>query len=278
MTREDLFKAMDAIPDELLLRSEGRALSEEGAADKVRQLRRKRIPMMLMSSAALGIAAGILFVVMAGPVLNGIRTPGAGGAPVASAPAVDEEQADSFVAVAQEEAQPQTNLLPPQAEEEAAEIEEAAEAAPQESVEDAQTGVEAGADTALAEGAAEETAAAETEARTSADLLGDMGEDYTKVEFITAEELANGEAPTEPAYSEEGEEALSRAINEGTPGISLSGVKAKPLYYIYLTKIDGEKEEVVIYEGGYVTLSSMSGMYMKVPDEVLAEVEKYLIH
>ena len=41
-------------------------------------------------------------------------------------------------------------------------------------------------------------------------------------------------------------------------------------------KENGDVDELIVYEGGYVTLSSRPGVRLKIPEDVFAEVQDFL--
>ena len=104
------------------------------------------------------------------------------------------------------------------------------------------------------------------------DLLGDKKGDYVSIEYISAEDEANGGSRKVPEYSEEGERALSAALDSGKARPSVMADKGDPVYYVYLTDSKGKEDKITFYENGFVSMDSIPGMVMKVPDDEYAEV------
>ena len=146
---------------------------------------------------------------------------------------------------------------------------------------------EAAADEAIAEAeaAAAEEAAEEEITRDTAedwlqegeksavDLLGELKGDYIRVEIISAEEEANGGSRRVPEYTEEGEEALSKAISEGQAQPAFIAATGKEKYYVYLTTKNGEEHKVTIYENAYVGIDIIPGVVMKISQADYEAVE-----
>ena len=104
------------------------------------------------------------------------------------------------------------------------------------------------------------------------DLLGDRKGDYVNIEYISAADEANGGSRKVPEYTEEGERALSAALGSGKAKPAVMVKKGEPTYYVYLTDSKGKVDKVTFYENGYVSMDSIPGMVMKVPDDEYAEV------
>ena len=109
--------------------------------------------------------------------------------------------------------------------------------------------------------------------KTAVDLLGDLKGDYISLEYISAEDEANGGSRKVPEYTEEGEIALSEAFSKGkaTPAIMVSTGKAT--YYVYLTRENGEVHRAVFYENAYVSMDNIPGIVMKISQADYEEIE-----
>ena len=104
------------------------------------------------------------------------------------------------------------------------------------------------------------------EGKTAVDLLGDMKGDYVSLEYISAEDEQNGGNRKVPDYSEEGEEALSAALENGKPEPSLLASKGDPTYYVYLMDSSGREDKVTFYLNCYVSMDSIPGVVMKISE------------
>ncbi|MBQ3393474.1 MAG: hypothetical protein IJG52_08695 [Lachnospiraceae bacterium] len=260
MKSEDLFKAMNALPDEMLIRSEQAGKEKTGK-------KRNHMP-MVAGAAAVGMAAGVALMVMfTSPARTRSHPAAAENASSGTLQAAGEtaDQApyeDPYKGEAFEEAAPETAGTADSGAQEPAEA--ASEAAE-----------EAGSSEIMLEAEDEIEQAEERTsltAHTSADLLGPNKGDYVRVEYISETDRLSGGSPTEPAYSEEGEDALTRAVDEGKPELSLFGEKEDVLYYVYLYKADGSYDVLTVAEGGYVSLSNKPGVRMHIPEAVFEEV------
>ena len=108
--------------------------------------------------------------------------------------------------------------------------------------------------------------------KTAVDLLGDLKGGYVKLEFISAQDAANGGETSVPEYSKEREEALSSALQNGQKRAAMFTDEGAPIYYVYLTRTDGKVDIVTFYEKGYVSMNTVPGVVLKLSDEAFAAV------
>ena len=279
MKSEDLFKAMNALPDEMLIRSEQAGKEKTGK-------KRNHMP-MVAGAAAVGMAAGVALMVMftspartrSHPAAAENASSGtlqAAGETADQAPYEGEafEEAPAVTAGA-EDSGAQAPAEAAGAEDSGAQAPAASAGVTGEAMAASEAAEEAGSSEIMLE-AEDEIEQAEERAsltaHTSADLLGPNKGDYVRVEYISETDRLSGGSPTEPAYSEEGEDALTRAVDEGKPELSLFGKKEDVLYYVYLYKADGSYDVLTVAEGGYVSLSNKPGVRMHIPEAVFEEV------
>jgi len=104
------------------------------------------------------------------------------------------------------------------------------------------------------------------EGKTAVDLLGNMKGDYVSLEYISAEDEQNGGSRKVPEYSEEGEQALSSALENGSPEPSLFASKGDPTYYVYLMDSSGKEDKVTFYLNCYVSMDSIPGVVMRISE------------
>lgn len=121
--------------------------------------------------------------------------------------------------------------------------------------------------------AADRAAGIDDGVKTAVDMLGELKGDYIRLEYISAEDEANGGSRKVPEYTEEGEIALSEAFSKGkaTPAIMVSTGKAT--YYVYLTRENGEEHRAVFYENAYVSMDNIPGIVMKISQADYEEIE-----
>ena len=121
------------------------------------------------------------------------------------------------------------------------------------------------ADSGQAEEAVEEQAAV--------DMLGEFKGDYIRLEYISAEEEANGGSRKVPEYTVEGEIALSEAFSKGKASPAILASTGEATYYVYLTTKNGEEHRVVFYENAYVSMDNIPGIVMKISQADYEEIE-----
>lgn len=267
MRAEDLFEAMGGIDEEQIARSERRVRSSQkksssettngtaGRKNRKRKSKRSmgaeiyRFTVVAMSTAV------IVFVLLMAKDFLGIRSlSDLKSAPVlGSAADTAQESLDSSGIAANETEDSAAG------EAESADTEEASESTVQS---EADTAAEA--PVLNAEPAGEEAAAEEELEKTAVDLLGEFKGDYIKLEYISAEDEANGGSRIVPEYSEEGEAALSEAFSKGKATPKIIAETGEATYYVYLTKENGEVHKVTFYENCYVGMDNVPGVVMKI--------------
>ena len=292
MRAEDLFEAIGGIDENLIARSEKRHKSAQRSSKKPAAAGRKSAARKKKRSAGiykyavivLASAAAMFTLLMVRDLMGPRGTNGQArqGQAMADSPSNPE---DSLVAGApdvtdeadKEAAQDAAEQTAGGAEEAAAEANAAAE-------ENADANANAAADEnaesprvdqtpyAAEEAQSPEEADAESGGKSPVDLLGDKKGDYVSIEYISAEDEANGGSRKVPEYSEEGERALSAALDSGKARPSVMADKGDPVYYVYLTDSKGKEDKITFYENGFVSMDSIPGMVMKVPDDEYAEV------
>lgn len=258
MRAEDLFEAMGGIDEELIARSDKRVRSSQKQPSEKKGGRKRSSVSRIYRFAVITMttAAAVFLFLMVRDFVGSSRIPDVNKSQVAlgekaasaqSARGLEENDMIAEAVQAEEAA----------ADEAIAEAEEAAEEAVQEE--------EITRDTAedwLQEGE-----------KSAVDLLGELKGDYIRVEIISAEEEANGGSRRVPEYTEEGEEALSKAISEGQAQPAFIAATGKEKYYIYLTTKNGEEHKVTIYENAYVGIDIIPGVVMKISQADYEAVE-----
>lgn len=265
MRAEDLYRAMEGIDDELILRSEHRietAREEEEEAErrKKRKAKNSRAGFHRYFTIAATTAAAVFLLLMARE-LAGVRGLKSAKSSNLTSGTVAQSQEDQYMAEAveeaaaeevQEEAIPETDY-------------ESAENSVQESdsvqSEDAGAPVEA---EVPSEESAQDKSLAENAGKTAVDLLGEMADEYLALEYISAEDEAKGGSRIVPDYTKAGEAALTAAFESGRAVPSLLANVGKPVYYVYLTRKSGKVEKATFYENEYVGLDSIQGVVMKI--------------
>lgn len=265
MKAEDLYKAMEGIDDELILRSEHRietAREEEEEAErrKKRKAKNSRAGFHRYFTIAATTAAAVFLLLMARE-LAGVRGLKSAKSSNLTSGTVAQSQEDQYMAEAveeaaaeevQEEAIPETDY-------------ESAEDSVQESdsvqSEDSGAPVEA---EVPAEESAQDKSLAENAGKTAVDLLGELADEYISLEYISAEDEAKGGSRTVPDYTKAGEAALTAAFESGRAEPSFLAKKGKPVYYVYLTRKGGEVNKATFYENEYISLDSIPGVVMKI--------------
>lgn len=258
MRAEDLFEAMGGIDEELIARSDKRVRSSQKQPSEKKGGRKRSSVSRIYRFAVITMttAAAVFLFLMVRDFVGSSRIPDVNKSQVAlgekaasaqSARGLEENDMIAEAVQAEEAA----------ADEAIAEAEEAAEEAVQEE--------EITRDTAedwLQEGE-----------KSAVDLLGELKGDYIRVEIISAEEEANGGSRRVPEYTEEGEEALSKAISEGQAQPAFIAATGKEKYYVYLTTKNGEEHKVTIYENAYVGIDIIPGVVMKISQADYEAVE-----
>ena len=255
MRAEDLFEAMGGIDEELIARSDKRVRSSQKQPSEKKGGRKRSSVSRIYRFAVITMttAAAVFLFLMVRDFVGSSRITDVNKSQVA----LGEKAASAQSARGLEENDMIAEAV--QAEEEAAADEAIAEA------EEAVQEEEITRDTAedwLQEGE-----------KSAVDLLGELKGDYIRVEIISAEEEANGGSRRVPEYTEEGEEALSKAISEGQAQPAFIAATGKEKYYVYLTTKNGEEHKVTIYENAYVGIDIIPGVVMKISQADYEAVE-----
>ena len=260
MRAEDLFEAMGGIDEELIARSDKRVRSSQKQPSEKKGGRKRSSVSRIYRFAVITMttAAAVFLFLMVRDFVGSSRIPDVNKSQVA----LGEKAASAQSARGLEENDMIAEAV--QAEEEAAADEAIAEAEAA-AAEEAEQEEQISRDTAenwLQEGE-----------KSAVDLLGELKGDYIRVEIISAEEEANGGSRRVPEYTEEGEEALSKAISEGQAQPAFIAATGKEKYYVYLTTKNGEEHKVTIYENAYVGIDIIPGVVMKISQADYEAVE-----
>lgn len=262
MKAEDLYKAMEGIDDELILRSEHRietAREEEEEAErrKKRKAKNSRARFHRYFTIAATTAAAVFLLLMARELAGARGLKSAKSSNLTSG-TVAQSQDDQYMAEAMEEAAAAEEAMPET-------FSESAEDTVQDNdsvqSEEAAAPVEA---EVPAEESVQDKSLAEDAGKTAVDLLGEMADEYVALEYISAEDEAKGGARTVPDYTKAGEAALSAAFESGRAEPSFLAKKGKPVYYVYLTRKGGQVNKATFYENEYISLDSIPGVVMKI--------------
>ena len=258
MRAEDLFEAMGGIDEELIARSDKRVRSSQKQPSEKKGGRKRSSVSRIYRFAVITMttAAAVFLFLMVRDFVGSSRITDVNKSQVA----LGEKAASAQSARGLEENDMIAEAV--QAEEAAADeaIAEAEEAA-EEAVQEEEITRDAAEDW-LQEGE-----------KSAVDLLGELKGDYIRVEIISAEEEANGGSRRVPEYTEEGEEALSKAISEGQAQPAFIAATGKEKYYVYLTTKNGEEHKVTIYENAYVGIDIIPGVVMKISQADYEAVE-----
>ena len=260
MRAEDLFEAMGGIDEELIARSDKRVRSSQKQPSEKKGGRKRSSVSRIYRFAVITMttAAAVFLFLMVRDFVGSSRIPDVNKSQVA----LGEKAASAQSARGLEENDMIAEAV--QAEEEAAAdeaIAEAEAAAAEEAVQEEEITRDTAEDW-LQEGE-----------KSAVDLLGELKGDYIRVEIISAEEEANGGSRRVPEYTEEGEEALSKAISEGQAQPAFIAATGKEKYYVYLTTKNGEEHKVTIYENAYVGIDIIPGVVMKISQADYEAVE-----
>ena len=273
MRAEDLFEAVGGIDEELIARSEKNTVKTQKSAAKdpestsKTKKRRKGAEIVQFVTVAAATAAAVFLFLLARDFtdLRGVN-PAAGGqqsqlAAQEDASAVAEaENADTYDESLQE-ADAGEAEEPLQAEENAETAAEQPDAAGADRQGEA---VPAAGEDAAVQRNASASAEPAPEGKSAVDLLGDRKGDYVSLEYISAEDEKAGGSRSVPEYSEEGERALTEALEKGKAGPKVLANTGAPVYYVYLTKKNGGVDKVTFYENEYVSMDNFPGLVMKI--------------
>ncbi len=261
MKAEDLFEAMGELDEELIARSERRVRSGT---------RRKREQNSLYRFAviALSTAAAVFILLMARDLIGTRGTNGTKGSQLVSQEADGAQEENALVSeAAAEDADGEAEGSAADAgdrETEAGAVMQE-EDRKNEAPEEAQSaeGTEADSGTKAAGNIAAEAGSPDGE-KQAVDLMGDKKGDYVSLEYISAEDQAEGKSTTVPEYTPEGEEILSRAFDNGKPVPSLMAKTGDPVYYVFLTRENGKVDTITFYENTYVSMDNYPGVVMRI--------------
>ena len=286
MRAEDLFEAMEGISEELIAQSEGRPQSAEKSGTKRKGGKRRR-KLYRFAAVAATTAAAVFMLLLARDFIGTsdrtqlVESPAhsealeaeSGGADAGDAAA---EEAGDRTALQEasggaiEENREQA-LAEGGADQTEAQADQPADRLNRKNGQAEQSAVQAGQAAEAAENVEDTEEAA---GKTAVDLLGDLKGDYVRLEYISAEEEAAGGSRKVPEYSEEGEKALSRAFDNGKPKIAAMARTGSPIYYVYLTKANGDEDTVTFYENEYMSMNTYPGMVMAISEEDYEEILK----
>lgn len=261
MRAEDLYRAMEGIDDELILRSEHRIETareeEEAERRKKRKAKNSRAGFQRYFTIAATTAAAVFLLLMARE-LAGVRGLKSAKSSNLTSGTVTQSQEDQYMAEAVEEAAAEEEAIPETDYESA---EDSVQESDSVQSEDAGAPVEA---EVPAEESAQDKSLAENAGKTAVDLLGELADEYISLEYISAEDEAKGGSRTVPDYTKAGEAALTAAFESGRAEPSFLAKKGKPVYYVYLTRKGGEVNKATFYENEYISLDSIPGVVMKI--------------
>ena len=283
MRAEDLYKAMEGIDDELILRSElkieASQLEEENSREEKRKAKKKKANVQRFIMIAVSTAAAVFLLLIARDLAGTRGLKSAKSSRVGSGAMAQrqEQELDAAAEEAGEEIAPEKAMPDVQAEGAQADAasEPIGEEVPQEAEKlqneapDSSLKTEEESETAQKDSLMENDAEAgeqvnQDAVKTAVDLLGERAEEYIGLEYIAAEEEANGGTRKVPDYTEEGEKALTAAFENGKAEPSILAKKGKPIYYVYLTRKGGSVDKATFYENEYVSLDSIPAMVLKI--------------
>lgn len=283
MRAEDLYKAMEGIDDELILRSElkieASQLEEENSREEKRKAKKKKANVQRFIMIAVSTAAAVFLLLIARDLTGTRGLKSAKSSRVGSGAMAQrqEQELDAAAEEAGEEIAPEKAM--PDVQAEGAQADAASEAIGEEVPQEAEKVQNEAADSSLETEEESETAQKDSlmendaeageqvnqdAAKTAVDLLGERAEEYIGLEYIAAEEEANGGTRKVPDYTEEGEKALTAAFENGKAEPSILAKKGKPIYYVYLTRKGGSVDKATFYENEYVSLDSIPAMVLKI--------------
>lgn len=283
MRAEDLYKAMEGIDDELILRSElkieASQLEEENSREEKRKAKKKKANVQRFIMIAVSTAAAVFLLLIARDLAGTRGLKSAKSSRVGSGAMAQrqEQELDAAAEEAGEEIAPEKAM--PDVQAEGAQADAASEPIGEEVSQEAEKVQNEAADSSLETEEESETAQKDSlmendaeageqvnqdAVKTAVDLLGERAEEYIGLEYISAEEEANGGTRKVPDYTEEGEKALTAAFENGKAEPSILAKKGKPIYYVYLTHKGGSVDKATFYENEYVSLDSIPAMVLKI--------------
>lgn len=283
MRAEDLYKAMEGIDDELILRSELKTEAsqqeEENSREEKRKAKKKKANVQRFIMIAVSTAAAVFLLLIARDLAGTRGLKSAKSSRVGSGAMAQrqEQELDAAAEEAGEEIAPEKAVPDVQAEGAQADAasEPIGEEVPQEAEKVQNEAADSSLETEEESEAAQKDSLMENDAeageqvnqdavKTAVDLLGERAEEYIGLEYIAAEEEANGGTRKVPDYTEEGEKALTAAFENGKAEPSILAKKGKPIYYVYLTRKGGSVDKATFYENEYVSLDSIPAMVLKI--------------
>ena len=283
MRAEDLYKAMEGIDDELILRSElkieASQQEEENSREEKRKAKKKKANVQRFIMIAVSTAAAVFLLLIARDLAGTRGLKSAKSSRVGSGAMAQrqEQELDAAAEEAGEEISPEKAM--PDVQAEGAQADAASEPIGEEVSQEAEKVQNEAADSSLETEEESETAQKDSlmendaeageqvnqdAVKTAVDLLGERAEEYIGLEYIAAEEEANGGTRKVPDYTEEGEKALTAAFENGKAEPSILAKKGKPIYYVYLTRKGGSVDKATFYENEYVSLDSIPAMVLKI--------------
>ena len=283
MRAEDLYKAMEGIDDELIMRSElkieASQLEEENRREEKRKAKKKKANVQRFIMIAVSTAAAVFLLLIARDLAGTRGLKSAKSSRVGSGAMAQrqEQELDAAAEEAGEEIAPEKAM--PDVQAEGAQADAASEPIGEEVSQEAEKVQNEAADSSLDTEEESETAQKDSlmendaeageqvnqdAVKTAVDLLGERAEEYIGLEYIAAEEEANGGTRKVPDYTEEGEKALTAAFENGKAEPSILAKKGKPIYYVYLTRKGGSVDKATFYENEYVSLDSIPAMVLKI--------------
>jgi hypothetical protein len=231
MRAEDLYKAMEGIDDELILRSElkieASQLEEENSREEKRKAKKKKANVQRFIMIAVSTAAAVFLLLIARDLAGTRGLKSAKSSRVGSGAMAQrqEQELDAAAEEAGEEIAPEKAM--PDVQAEGAQADAASEPIGEEVPQEAEKVQNEAADSSLETEEESETAQKDSlmendaeageqvnqdAVKTAVDLLGERAEEYIGLEYIAAEEEANGGTRKVPDYTEEGEKALTAAF------------------------------------------------------------------
>ena len=283
MRAEDLYKAMEGIDDELILRSElkieASQQEEENSREEKRKAKKKKANVQRFIMIAVSTAAAVFLLLIARDLAGTRGLKSAKSSRVGSGAMAQrqEQELDAAAEEAGEEIAPEKAM--PDVQAEGAQADAASEPIGEEVPQEAEKVQNEAADSSLETEEESETAQNDSlmendaeageqvnqdAVKTAVDLLGERAEEYIGLEYIAAEEEANGGTRKVPDYTEEGEKALTAAFENGKAEPSILAKKGKPIYYVFLTRKGGSVDKATFYENEYVSLDSIPAMVLKI--------------
>ena len=270
MRAEDLFEAMDGIDEKLIARSDRRRKSSRNSSEQKngkrggRKGQKRKAARIYRYAVVVLTAAAAVFVLL---MVKDFVAPRPLGQADQNVRVMSESTSESDEAIMEPDSAAEEEMS--EAAEEVADAESAQKnsAAADQAAGEAQ---EADSPDAMAEAAGEAEDAGTRSAgsgKSAVDLLGKLKGDFVQLQYISAADESAGAERRTPDYSEEGERALSSALESGQKIPAIMADKGAPVYYVYLTNKNGKEDKVTFYENGYVSMDSIPGVVLKPSQE-----------